>query len=342
MKGCEMSESLSALGLSRKTLISDQRSAMVLAFMYGFYCQFFLTYWNFLSSRSPNQTNAFRYTLQQLSQDGHSNIVVVINFCKGDAPLSEAEDSAHAVVALTNNSWVAFAEVFGIKGTKISQCDEKKGLPDPEEINPHSGALAQFVMAKGNSADWTVSDVIEYAELVSLALDPFMTFYGLPTLAGYLKSMATKAGRFESQGKRIHPDLNILNPRSRSQFLGMISALINVQPGEIMRLKKPEELAGFVDVALHVQSSLPKFIASIESPLLPSPVKQRSKLERQQGAVMDMLRSLKPDEGLQAKEISEKMPAHLRAAESSVRRHVIPPLVKTGQIKNTAGIGYHI
>ena len=72
---------------------------------------------------------------------------------------------------------------------------------------------------------------------------------------------------------------------------------------------------------------------------LPAP---KSKLQRQQDAVLEMLRGIAPGDGLQSKQISAKMPDHLKAGESSIRRHVIPPLIRAQKIVNTPGIGYHL
>jgi hypothetical protein len=96
------------------------------------------------------------------------------------------------------------------------------------------------------------------------------SFYGLPPFGAYYRAIALKAAQFEEQGQRLHPELDLLDDRSRSQFLGMMSVLIGVQPSEIMRLKKPEELGGFVDVALGMQSnfSKPLMVTSAAVPLL--------------------------------------------------------------------------
>jgi hypothetical protein len=70
-----------------------------------------------------------------------------------------------------------------------------------------------------------------------------------------------------------------------------------------------------------------------------------SKADRQRAAVKKMLPSLQSGRGLFAKEIADKFAKRhprLKIAESTLRRHILPPLIKAGEITNTPGIGYHL
>jgi hypothetical protein len=122
----------------------------------------------------------------------------------------------------------------------------------------HSADRIVGLRTKTSDGTATCKDLVEYADAISSSIDPLLASFGLPAFSTHIRSIALETAKWEEQGKRLHPGLNIINQRSFSQFLGMICANINVQPSEIRKLNTPEELAGFVDVALQIQAIFPK------------------------------------------------------------------------------------
>jgi hypothetical protein len=272
MEGCAVSDPSSVIVPTRRIFISEKRSAIALIHVYSFFCTVFHVNWNSFSNLPHHETDSYRNSLQRLSQDGFSKASILIEFAKDSASRETAEDAAHTLVEYIKNSWAELAEIWRSKKRLVIviSVDPSHSFPpaqDQDVITRTAIGAAKF-QSKISSGNWTCSDVIEYADVMSPSLDPILTFFELPPYIAHLRSLAAWLEKFEEQGKRIHPELNIVNDRSRSQLLGIISALINVQPGEMMKLKKPEEWAGYVDVALQMRS---KFSDPMGDHLLPAP-----------------------------------------------------------------------
>jgi len=193
----------------------------------------------------------------------------------GNYSIADTEESAQAVVVAIKSAWSAMLSIWGLNEPDFVQVgDQIRPLPDQPTIARCVGIIAQH-RTKVSEGTVTCADFMEYADAISSSLDPVLTMFGLPAYGSYLQSLGTMVRNWEEQGQRLHPELNFLNPRSRSQLLAIISALIHVQPSQIMALKNPEELAGFVDVALRVQEISSKSLASA-MPLTPLLTDQRT------------------------------------------------------------------
>lgn len=69
---------------------------------------------------------------------------------------------------------------------------------------------------------------------------------------------------------------------------------------------------------------------------------QHVALTPRQQSILDVLSKLKRGRGLEGKEIADKLPKRHRKAESTLRRHDFPELLKSGLVVNTSGVGYHL
>jgi hypothetical protein len=274
-----MSDSSSAMAPARKILIAEKRNAIVLIHVYSFFCTVFHTNWNSFTNLPANITDPYRQTLQRLSQNGLSKSRILIEFCRDAASLEAAEDAAHSLAENIRDSWAALMEIwrFQKQPVFVVSIESPQSLPPLQEQDMvrRTAIGAAKLQSQISSGNWTCSDIIEYADAMSPYLDPILAFFGLPPYIARLRSLAAWLEKFEEQGKRIHPELNIVNDRSRSQLLGIISALINVQPSEMMKVKNPGEWAGYVDVALRVQEISSKSLASA-IPLTPLLTDQRT------------------------------------------------------------------
>jgi len=244
-----------------------------------------------------------------------------------------ATSAAREIVANLNAAWdesLRAISKFNVPSRTISQTPFSPDQNALDRIGLEANRLAVAVPDAGLVA----ADLVWFAEMFEELIDPWIGRFGLYGFGPFFREAIGRLCRYEEEGKRLLPEYSILNARSLGKLLGTICSLINVQPSEVnkIRIRSVEEFAGLIDAAVEKQIS--------DNPKVSG--KPITKRERQQKAVLELLRSLPSAEGLQAGEISSRMPKHLAVGESTLRRHILPPLIQSGEIQNTPGIGYHL
>ncbi|MGD0138680.1 MAG: hypothetical protein ABSD28_07370 [Tepidisphaeraceae bacterium] len=118
--------------------------------------------------------------------------------------------------------------------------------------------------------------------------------------------------------------------------------VLTFSDGQTHRLEEGEILSSFLDI-IESGNTPSKFEHQSHVPAPISPKISKTDMQRQ--AIKKILPTLKSGRGMFAKEIADKLAKRyprLKISESTIRRHILPPMMKAPEITNTPGIGYHL